>query len=200
MLVVVGGHSRNIGKTTAVERIIGGVPEARWWAFKITQLGHGVCSEAGTACGCATEMTHPFAIDEERHANASDSGRYLAAGAMRSFWVRTAMGELGHALPELRRLFGEASNVVVESNSLLRFVVPDLYLAVVDFGVADWKDSARLFLNRADALVITGDGSGWDGIPERWLEKPRLRMEEISGFVQARLAAAVEGARDGGEQ
>ena len=34
-LVMVGGHSRNIGKTSVVEGIIRGLPEYNWTAAKI---------------------------------------------------------------------------------------------------------------------------------------------------------------------
>lgn len=184
MLVVVGGHSRNIGKTTAMEAILRDCP-IPWWAFKITQHGHGICSEAGLPCGCASGMKHPFAIDEQQIVDATDTGRYLGAGARRAWWVRTAQGELAYALPELRRLLAEAPNALVESNSILNFLVPDLYVAVVDFGVADFKASARRFLSRADALVVTGQGDGWAEVPGEWLEKPRLAIDTVGGFVHA---------------
>ncbi|MCC6588476.1 MAG: hypothetical protein IT168_17410 [Bryobacterales bacterium] len=187
MLVVVGGHSRNIGKTTAMEKILRATPEMRWWAFKVTQHGHGVCSEAGTDCGCAGDLAHPYAIDEETAPSGTDSGRYLGAGAERAFWVRTAMGDLGHAMPALRQLMSKAPNVLVESNSVLNFIVPHLYIVVVNFSVADMKDSARRFLNRADVLVVTGEGQAWGEVPERWLAKPRVAMPDLGKFFASRI-------------
>src|SRR5947207_7523901 len=50
----------------------------------------------------------------------------------------------------------ELRPVIVESNSLLQFLKPSLYLAVVDPGKEDFKDSARVALDRADALVLRG--------------------------------------------
>ena len=44
MIVVVGGHTRNIGKTSLAAGIVAAFPEMHWTAFKITQFGHGVCS------------------------------------------------------------------------------------------------------------------------------------------------------------
>ena len=46
-LLVVGGHTRNIGKTALVVDLIRAFPEAAWTAVKITQYGHGVCSISG---------------------------------------------------------------------------------------------------------------------------------------------------------
>jgi hypothetical protein len=41
-LVVVGGHTRSIGKTQLVCDIIAAFPKTEWIAGKITQYGHGV--------------------------------------------------------------------------------------------------------------------------------------------------------------
>ena len=111
MLVVVGGHTRNIGKTSVVAGLIAALPDLHWTAIKITQYGHGVCSSDGEPCECAVvDSEHPYAISEETEASTTDSGRFLAAGAQRSFWVRTAAGQLGEALPELRQII-EASEI-----------------------------------------------------------------------------------------
>src|SRR5438105_12416722 len=101
MLVVIGGHTRNIGKTSVVCGIIRALPDWNWTAIKITQYGHGICSRAGEACECS-DPVHPAAVSEERGADPStDSGRFLAAGARRSFWVRTAIGNLVEAMPRV---------------------------------------------------------------------------------------------------
>ncbi len=177
MLVVVGGHSRNVGKTSVVAGLIAGLPERQWTAVKITQYGHGVCGEHGAECGCADPL-HPFAISEEHEsASGTDTSRYLAAGAERAYWVRTAAGQLGEALPELRRIISSAQDVICESNSLLQFVKPDVYVAVLDFGVADFKLSSLRYLDRADAVLVHAatEQPAWRGVAQRlWRNKPRF--------------------------
>ena len=64
-IVVIGGHSRNIGKTSVVCALISALPARRWTAIKITQFGHGVCSANGEPCDCET-ADHTIAISEER--------------------------------------------------------------------------------------------------------------------------------------
>ena len=202
-IVVIGGHTRNIGKTSVVAGLIRALPQMNWTAFKITQFGHGVCSANGEPCDCET-ADHTIAISEERDpATGTDSARYLEAGAVRSFWVRTRQGQLAEAMPRLRKEFAHAhengGNVIVESNSILRFLRPDVYLSVLDPATADFKSSALRYLDRADAVLIPAQELGrtaWKDVSLRLLKGvPQLRMripgfvtEEITTFVAERLA------------
>ena len=153
-MVVIGGHSRSVGKTSVVAGLISALPEFEWTAAKITQYGHGICSANGEACDCATG-DHSWAITEERdRSGESDTSRFLLAGAAQVFWVRTEQGRLAEAMPTLRKRLEGARNVIVESNSVMKFLRPDLYLTVLDPETADFKNSAREFLDRADAVVL----------------------------------------------
>src|SRR5438105_2266459 len=107
MLVVVGGHSRNIGKTSLAAGLIRKLRSFQWTALKITQYGHGVCSHRNEACGCEAEPDHPYALSEEYEPNQRDTGRFLAAGAVRSFWLRTPTGELSRAAETVRKILAQ---------------------------------------------------------------------------------------------
>jgi len=178
-VVVVGGHSRNIGKTSVVASLIARLPEFHWTAFKITQYGHGFCTADGAPCDCQTD-DHTIAISAERDPNTgTDSARFLAAGAVRSLWVRTRQGMLAEAMPRIRKEIAAAENAILESNSVLQFLRPDLYLTVLDQGTADFKDSARLYLDRADALLLRESGlklePRWTGVAGKLIDgKPRF--------------------------
>jgi len=197
-LVVVGGHSRNVGKTSVVEGLIRALPEMRWTAMKVTQFGHGMCSANGEPCDCET-AEHAVAVSEERGENPeTDSGRYLKAGAVRSLWVRTRTGDLAEAMPRVRRELASAENAILESNSILRFLRPEIYLSVVDPEVEDFKASALLYLDRADAVLAPKGVLGrpaWKGESLRLVEgTPVLEMrppvyvsDEIVEFVRKRL-------------
>src|SRR5205809_5587778 len=153
-IVVSGGHSRNVGKTSVVAGLISALREFDWTAVKITQYGHGICSANGEACDCATG-DHSWAISEERDGRGgSDTSRFLAAGAVQVFWVRTEQGRLAEAMPTLRQRLTAARNVIIESNSVLKFLRPDLYLSVLDPATADLKNYEREFHDRADAVIL----------------------------------------------
>ena len=153
-LVVIGGHSRSVGKTSVVAGLISALRQFDWTAVKITQYGHGICSANGEACDCATD-DHSWAISEEcDRSGESDTSRFLLAGAAKVFWVRTEQGRLAEAMPTLRKRLEGAGNVIIESNSVLKFVRPDLYMTVLDPATADFKKSAQEFIDRADAVIL----------------------------------------------
>jgi hypothetical protein len=160
-VIVVGGHTRSIGKTQLVCDLIAALPNENWIAGKITQYGHGVCAQNGENCDCAPD-DHVCAISWEKDANEPDSGRFLAAGARRSFWLRTKQGFLAEGMPLLRKALHDSENnnqgtparVILESNTLLQFLKPSLYLMVLDPSKADFKESARLQMDRASAFVL----------------------------------------------
>src|SRR5437660_3586347 len=151
-IVVIGGHSRNVGKTSVVAGIIPALPEFNWMAMKITQYGHGICSANGEPCDCVTD-DHTRAITEELdRSGETDTSRFLVAGAARSLWVRTRQGMLAEAMPDIRRKIAGVENVIIESNSVIRYMRPDLYLTVLDSENPDFKESAMEFLDRADGV------------------------------------------------
>jgi hypothetical protein len=160
-LIIIGGHSRNVGKTSVVAGLIAALPEYNWTAMKITQHGHGICSMDGEPCHCATD-DHSWAISEELdRSGESDTSRFLVAGAARVWWVRTEQGRLAEAMPAVRGRLAESENAILESNSILKFLRPDLYVTVLDPATADFKKSAQEFLDRADAVILhQHDASG----------------------------------------
>ena len=191
-LIVVGGHTRSIGKTQLVCDVISAFPEENWIAGKITQYGHGVCAKNGENCGCAPDE-QSYAISWEKSAETgTDSSRFLAAGAQRSFWLRTKQGFLAEGLPLLREALAELQpsntseppTLILESNSVLQFVQPSLYFAVIDPSRDDFKDSARIVLDRADALVLRGDIDDAPVTEAAWMKLPRQLLNQAPSVRQ----------------
>jgi len=206
--VVIGGHSRNIGKTSVMAGLIRSLHPPRWAAVKITQYGHGVCSLDSEPCAC-DPGEHAFVLTEERERTGrGDTRRFLQAGARRSLWLRVRHGQLPRAFPALMRALEGEEWVMVESNSILELMEPALYLFVLDPAQIDFKSSAAKFIDRADALVAIGraahGGYPWPQINADVLtRKPLFRQltlkdasDELVEFVRQRLGlpAAVRSA------
>jgi hypothetical protein len=191
-VIVIGGHTRSIGKTQLICDVIAAFPQVHWMAGKITQYGHGVCAQNGDNCDCAP-TEHVCAINwETRTDSGTDSARFLAAGAQRSFWLRTKQGFLAEGLPLLRTALQETLPnaeteplpLIVESNSLLQFLRPSLYLVVLDPANEDFKDSARAALDRADALVFRRSSEALPATTPAWAKLPARLLKEKPSVIQ----------------
>src|SRR5262249_38689455 len=129
----------------------------------------------------------------------SDTSRFLTAGARRALWVRTKQGWLAEAMPALRARLKDADNVIIESNSVMKFLHPDLYLSVLDPATADFKASAREFLDRAGAVLVHGplDSPQWKGVSLKLIaDKPVFAItppvylpEGLAMWVRERLVS-----------
>jgi molybdopterin-guanine dinucleotide biosynthesis protein len=183
-ILVIGGHSRSVGKTSLVVDLIRAFPEVRWTAVKITQYGHGVCSVHGDPCDCAPR-DHKVALDEEfdhgesPDGESTDTSRFLRAGATRAFWLRTPQSELAEGMPLLREALRGAQDVIVESNAILQLIRPQLYLVALEPAQADFKATALRYLDRADAYVLRSALG-----KERWPEVSRGLLKGRPKFIQ----------------
>jgi hypothetical protein len=202
-IVIVGGHSRSVGKTSVVSGLIAALPEMHWTAIKVTQYGHGICSANGEPCDCATD-DHSWAVNVERsRAGDSDTSRFVLAGAEKVYWARTRQGFLAEAMPRVRHILAESANVILESNSMMKFIRPDIYLTVLDYDTRDFKPSAREFLDRATAVIVHAQSPetapAWDdvslkliaGKPVFPIEPPQYVTPELVEFVRQRLTSVV---------
>jgi molybdopterin-guanine dinucleotide biosynthesis protein len=200
MLVVVGGHSRNIGKTSVVAGLIRKLRARHWTAMKITLYGNGVCAHDGGTCGCEPASGEAFELTEEYQPNDTDTGRYLAAGAERSFWLRAPAGELARAAGTVRKMIAASGNVIVESNSILELVQPDVFLMLLDFSCEDFKPSSLRFMDRADAFIVIDRGINaplwedvargmWDGKPQFLVKPPVYVNRAVADFVRGKFSA-----------
>jgi hypothetical protein len=136
-LIVIGGHSRGVGKTSVVAGLITALPEYNWMAVKISQHGHGAHAAED----------HNWAISEEQdRLGNSDTSRFLAAGASHAWWVRSEPGCLAEAMPAVRRF---ASRVVIRANAR----VPTLWRISRKCKLRD-KDAAADLRGRLESPIV----------------------------------------------
>src|SRR5208283_6158960 len=198
-IVVIGGHSRNVGKTSVVAGLIAALPGFHWTALKITDHAHGVGSADG-------EGPEEFAVSEEKDCSGeSDTSRFLVAGADHSWLVHVQPGRLAEAIPRIREILAATQNTIIESNSILRFLKPDLYLTVLDPQTADFKASAQTFLDRADAVLLhavensvtNSNDPVWKSVslkpvinrPTFAIHPPNYVTAEVVEFVRTRITS-----------
>jgi hypothetical protein len=139
--------------------------------------------------------------EEKDPTGRADTCRFLAAGAARLLWLRVRQGQLGGAIPQLESALQGTEWVMIESNSILEFIHPALYLVVLDSSRQDFKESARMHLDRADAFVPIKprlDPGAWAGLdPGVWHNKPQFPVApgkyfsaELCRFARMKLRLA----------
>lgn len=195
-VLVVGGQARKVGKTAVVSGVIRGLKSLAWTAVKVTPHLHG---RGADASGLAQR---PFVLMEERDPYGhGDTCRFLVAGARRALLLSVEPGRLGEAVPSLREALAGAEYVIVESNRILDFLKPTLYLAVLSSARHDLKPSARRFLRQADAVVLVAsdDGArepevissaGFRHKPVFQVSAPHYLHRDLCAFIRRRLLRA----------
>jgi hypothetical protein len=138
MLIVVGGHSRHVGKTSVVTSVLRQVDAGRWIAVKLSGHNH------------AMPQTEP--------AHTRQTARYRQAACGSALLLCAPDGNLGPAARSIQRMIAAGRNVIAESNRLVCHCEPDLVLFVIAPGIHDWKASSAACLRKADAIVLHGEG------------------------------------------
>jgi hypothetical protein len=185
--VVVGGHSRKVGKTSVAAGIIAEFPWCCWTAVKITSHQHAEAISSGI-------------YEENDRSGRSDTSRFLAAGAARALWVRADEDGLDTAVHQLLPAIQRDPFVIIESNRILQFIVPDLYILVVRYDIEEFKDSAREMLHQADAIIAINYSSSppaWSiempaGVPVFATKNPQVIPAGLIGLMRSRLKLPVD--------
>jgi hypothetical protein len=174
-IIVVGGSGKSVGKTSLVCGIIRALPEFRWMAVKVTNHFYGFESP----------------IFEDRIAGTgTDTARYLAAGAERAFLISTGEHDLERLLDDLSGMAEPGAHWTFESNRVLKFLRPDVFLAVDEPSEVGRKPSFTEVADQIDAWVVRAerDSMTEDTIPLFKLEAFDRVSSSLQQWLKARLA------------
>jgi hypothetical protein len=149
-IVVVGGSTQGVGKTSLICGLIAALREFQWNAVKISTQDHGRSTPVW---------------EEKQPGLGSDAGRYLAAGAARAFLATAPMQDrmcepdLPAVLDELWPNFGRGTNLIFESNSVVHHVRPNACLMIhavsrKGLPLPERKPSFIAAVGHADAMVV----------------------------------------------
>ena len=177
-IIVIGGQCRNVGKTALTVDVIRAFPECDWMAIKITQHHALNDDPAGYRFRAETDCS-----------GHSDSSRFLAAGAARSFLLEASRAHFKEGMSELRALMNGAENVIIESNVVLDYVPAHLAILVLDPRRPDFKASARRVMGIADGFVLRAPlfAPNWPGVDRRIIRARACFLQPIGCSVPLRL-------------
>jgi hypothetical protein len=129
-MVMIGGNSRNAGKTTLACNIIRKLSYNREvTALKVTSIRPGESDKHGHH----TEATFSgFTITEELNREShKDTSAMLQAGASRVFYIRTEDTFAAQAIQSFLDTYNFSQPLICESRSLRRVLIPGLFLMMM---------------------------------------------------------------------
>ncbi|HTR45246.1 MAG TPA: hypothetical protein VMH06_06005 [Thermodesulfovibrionales bacterium] len=155
-IIGVGGAHSGSGKTTYACLLLRKLKG--WGAIKYTR----------------TELYSSLVDDRETLSTEDkDTRRMLDAGAARVLWVKAPPGGLEEMLPEAVARLSDLRGVVVEGNSAIEFLKPDIIIFVFGSEAEEIKESAKGVLLNADVVVSENDLSiAMPGKAEVFLKSP----------------------------
>lgn len=157
-LLVVGGTSRDVGKTEFICQLIRRISAFfPVYALKVSaiypdeELYHGTHT-------AKEKNSHLF--EETRLSTNKDTSRMLRAGAQKVFYLRSNDEGIRFGFDEFFKKVPETAAIVCESNSLGRFAAPALSIMVKSLN-GQIKQRAVAQLNSADLVIISDGSSGF---------------------------------------
>jgi molybdopterin-guanine dinucleotide biosynthesis protein len=166
--VVVAGTGRNVGKTTLMEMLIERMAER----YKVVALKTSVLRPDEKMFHGNHRMAEPdefFLLEETGKNIQKDSGRFLTAGADRSFFLSIGENKVLEALRAFEQFIGKRHIVLAESNVLPFIIDPAILIVVRDEQLK--KRSSEVLLNQADYVVNKMDRKAFKIIVEAVLEQ-----------------------------
>jgi hypothetical protein len=139
VIIGIGGSHSGAGKTSVASLIL--ETFKGWGAIKYTK----------TSLYCS--IVDDLAIISEE---GKDTKKLLDAGAEKVLWVQSPYSELGVVLPIAADMLSHLHGIVVEGNSAVEIVRPDITIFVAG-AEGTMKNSAEKILRMADIVIFQSD-------------------------------------------
>lgn len=154
-VIAVSGFSSNVGKTTLVCELLRRLPG--WEAIKLTRGHYRSCGRDPHACCVSDLIRDEPVIRSGRDGNyeaGKDTARFWDAGATNVHWVIVKDDQVEQGIKQaLSRV--KSAGVIVEGNSFLNYIEPDIAVMCARSDGGTVKQSARDALTKTDVLYIS---------------------------------------------
>jgi len=136
-VIVISGAHKGVGKTVLAEHLL-----------------HNLYGFAAIKITMSTLYTSVSDSEEEIIVPGKDTFRMKKSGAGKVVWVRATEKLLLNAMEQAWGMIGNPKGVLVEGNSILKYINPTLAFFVMDSTVEHMKPSRISALKKADISVI----------------------------------------------
>jgi len=140
-IIGVGGSCSNAGKTTLVCSLLEYFKKdglQKWGAIKYTktELYASLVDDRGT-------------LSQED----KDTGRFISAGADEVLWVKSPPQDLNELLPMAMGRLSWLDGLIVEGNSVIEFLNPDIVIFIFRNKKNLWKDGIERLVGISDIIL-----------------------------------------------
>ena len=148
---MIGATARQSGKTELASIIINKFcRRGKITGIKVTTVHKG---DASFHKSMSLPLNKNFIIEKSTvHEKNKSTDRMLAAGAIETYWVHSKAEFMNDAMQELLPMIDKNSFIVCESNSLRKFVEPDVFIMIKNLN-SNIKNSVSDILEFADFTV-----------------------------------------------
>jgi molybdopterin-guanine dinucleotide biosynthesis protein len=171
-IIGVGGSCSNSGKTTLACSLLkyfrNGVNNQQGRARNIQDALDPALTEAcsqsdgfqkwGAVKYTKTELYASLVDDRAALSRKEkDTGRFIDAGADEVLWVKSPPQELGEVLPVAMDRLSRLDGLIVEGNSVIEFLNPDIVIFIFGNKKTLWKTSIERLVGISDIIVYENE-------------------------------------------
>jgi len=146
--MMIGGSSKNSGKTTLIRKLIEQFPDLKLIAVKAVLYDNVTDFQRHYPEYKEKDF---FAIREHKAVD-KDSGRFLSSGADQAWFLAAHTTGEEKLLTHLQTICETGQPVILESNILRKFIVPKYYVMIVNPD-KPIKQSAQQYMHLADFVL-----------------------------------------------
>jgi molybdopterin-guanine dinucleotide biosynthesis protein A len=158
-MIMIGATGRNTGKTEMACRLIKKfISRYTVIALKVTTVKEtdGKCHGGDERCGKYSSLEANYSLTEEVSNNPQkDTGKMLAAGAHKVYWLEVKKEYLTEGIEAFLKLVNNGPDkiIICESNSLRTVVEPGLFLINQNVRESSIKQSCQDVLSHHDYMI-----------------------------------------------
>jgi len=162
-MLMIGGNSRNSGKTTIACNIISKLSATQEViGLKVTSVRQG---EEDLHGNHNQDLNDNYTIFEELNTESQkDTSKMLRAGATRVYYLRVEENFTQQAISHFLSTYSNKQLIVCESRSLRRIIIPGLFVMMLKLPVVGKEKKISEYLNMADKTFFFGENL--DGIKQ----------------------------------
>jgi len=180
ILIGIGASHSGSGKTFLASRILKYfslnpapnplIPVLKWGAIKYTKTAS------------PSELITDKRILMEK---GKDTWQMLTSGASEVVWVRSDRQGLATVLPDAMKRLSHLDVIIVEGNSAIEFLNPDIVIFIFGKGKKDWKPDMLKIAVRADIVLYDAKVQLPADVKPKMLFPRHLSENSLMGFFEA---------------